>query len=379
MGLQPQPLRDDLVQPASNASAGILTRVTTATQIPALKEWAVIVHALLEGEQIVDVRKGGLREDGRHFQVAAPRFYLYPTTEHQKPELLKPAYRRWIDLVTAAPVGQPLTVPGWAEVVESVTITEPEPLAALEGKAHLVTRLRRDPAEVEAATRSGCWCCAPTASTSRSRSRGTTPTAVARRGSTSRASRRSGRAAVDAGAHRRRVRGPQEGRRRGARPYRLPPRTTADGAVGAVAAVAGLGEGVGAEGGELLRREELVDRRGDLVVGVGEIEVVDDLACACRRGTGSARSGSAGSSRLAGNAPEPREVRQPERPRHPAGEQACDRKEQVSVQPPNRRPASPVRSECRALRPSKHATVKTLGGRHHDVPRARIRFNSLHD
>ena len=45
-----------------------------------------------------------LREDGRHFRVASERFYLYPTTEHQKTDLLKPAYRRWIDLVTAAPV-----------------------------------------------------------------------------------------------------------------------------------------------------------------------------------------------------------------------------------------------------------------------------------
>jgi len=132
---------------------GILTRVATTTQIPALKEWAVIVHALLEGEQIVDVRKGGLREDGRHFQVAAPRFFWYPTTEHQKPELLKPAYRRWIDLVTAAPVGQPLTIPGWAEVVESVTVTEPDVLAALDGKLiwssdYVETRLKwkqRDP------------------------------------------------------------------------------------------------------------------------------------------------------------------------------------------------------------------------------------------
>ena len=35
--------------------------------VPAYKEWAVIVHALLEGEQILDVRKGGLREDGRRF------------------------------------------------------------------------------------------------------------------------------------------------------------------------------------------------------------------------------------------------------------------------------------------------------------------------
>jgi hypothetical protein len=152
VGLQPQSLRDDLLQPASNPPR-YPGRVATTTQIPALKEWAVIVHALLEGEQNVDVRKGGLREDGRHFHVASSRFFWYPTTEHQKAELLKPAYRRWIDLVTAAPVGQPLTIPGWAEVVESVTVTEPDVLAALDGKLiwspdYVETRLKwkqRDP------------------------------------------------------------------------------------------------------------------------------------------------------------------------------------------------------------------------------------------
>ena len=65
---------------------------------PACKEWAAVVHALLEGEQILDVRKGGLREDGRHFSVQANRFWLYPTAEHQKAELLKQPYRHWIDL-----------------------------------------------------------------------------------------------------------------------------------------------------------------------------------------------------------------------------------------------------------------------------------------
>src|SRR4029450_11696583 len=72
---------------------------------PALKEWAVIVHALLEGEQVLDVRKGGLREDGRHFGLQATRVWLYPTAEHQQPELLKPAYRHMVDLAPASPVG----------------------------------------------------------------------------------------------------------------------------------------------------------------------------------------------------------------------------------------------------------------------------------
>jgi hypothetical protein len=120
---------------------------------PAYKEWAAIVHALLEGEQVVDVRKGGLRERGRHFGIEATRLWLYPTAEHQRPELLKPAYRHWVDLATAAPVGQPITIQGWADVVGAATLTEPEQLAALDGKVvwtgdYVASRLRwkrRDP------------------------------------------------------------------------------------------------------------------------------------------------------------------------------------------------------------------------------------------
>jgi hypothetical protein len=98
---------------------------------PACKEWAAVVHALLEGEQILDVRKGGLREDGRHFSVQANRFWLYPTAEHQKPELLKEPYRHWIELAHAAPVGEPITIEAWADVVGLVTITDPDELAKL--------------------------------------------------------------------------------------------------------------------------------------------------------------------------------------------------------------------------------------------------------
>jgi hypothetical protein len=101
---------------------------------PAFKEWAVIVHALLEGEQILDVRKGGIREDGRHFSLQSTRLWLYPTAEHQKPELLKDPYRHWIDLAHAAPVGEPITIEGWADVVLAATVTEPDELAAIESK-----------------------------------------------------------------------------------------------------------------------------------------------------------------------------------------------------------------------------------------------------
>ena len=101
---------------------------------PAFKEWAVIVHALLEGEQMLDVRKGGLREDGRHFAVRATRVWLYPTAEHQRAELLKPAYRHWVDLAAAAPVGEPIRIDGWADIVGVATVFEPEHLAGLDSR-----------------------------------------------------------------------------------------------------------------------------------------------------------------------------------------------------------------------------------------------------
>jgi hypothetical protein len=59
----------------------------------ALKEWAVSVEALSQGEQILLLRKGGIHEDGKDFRVIHSEFLLYPTYEHQKAELLQPAHR----------------------------------------------------------------------------------------------------------------------------------------------------------------------------------------------------------------------------------------------------------------------------------------------
>ena len=131
-------------------ATGTLSLMATA----AFKEWAVIVRALLTGEQILDVRKGGLREDGRHFAVQANRCWLYPTTEHQRADLLKPAYERWV-AETEADLAAPDTVriEGWADVVASVTTTDPDELALLDSKLiwasdYVSARLnwkRRDP------------------------------------------------------------------------------------------------------------------------------------------------------------------------------------------------------------------------------------------
>jgi hypothetical protein len=111
------------------------TQISSSTEAaPALKEWAAIIHAVLEGEQVIDVRKGGIREDGRHFDLSSRRLWLYPTSEHQSAELLKPAYRHLVDLATAAPVGEAITIGGWADVTDVATITEAEHLDAIASK-----------------------------------------------------------------------------------------------------------------------------------------------------------------------------------------------------------------------------------------------------
>ena len=53
--------------------------VTTAELVnPGLKEWAVVVRALRDGRQIIDLRKGGIREEGHRFRVRASRFASTP-------------------------------------------------------------------------------------------------------------------------------------------------------------------------------------------------------------------------------------------------------------------------------------------------------------
>ena len=111
----------------------------------ACKEWGAVVRALLAGEQILDIRKGGIREPGRRFNIASDRFFLFPTIEHQEPALLKPAYRSWVDPRDARR-DETIVIGGWAEVAHHVTISDEEHLAALDSKhiwasAYAATRL----------------------------------------------------------------------------------------------------------------------------------------------------------------------------------------------------------------------------------------------
>ncbi len=66
----------------------------------ALKEWAAICTALTSGCQLLLIRKGGLREEGGVFRVEAERFFLLPTFEHQRPDLVLPEHLPLLNSLT---------------------------------------------------------------------------------------------------------------------------------------------------------------------------------------------------------------------------------------------------------------------------------------
>jgi hypothetical protein len=114
----------------------------------AFKEWAVTVRALAEGEQLVTLRKAG--DERRHFEPEHDRFFLYPTFEHQRNDVVRashqPELRRaleegvWPDgepsahaLTRAGGIPQPdrVRIRAWAEVAGHWRVSDPRTVDAL--------------------------------------------------------------------------------------------------------------------------------------------------------------------------------------------------------------------------------------------------------
>ena len=100
----------------------------------ALKEWAVAVEALERGETALVIRKGGIRE--KAFAAANRRFLLLPGYEHQRPELLKPEYRKLLRELPNLTDDGPLLFTSFAEVRGAYEISEPESLETI-GPHHM--------------------------------------------------------------------------------------------------------------------------------------------------------------------------------------------------------------------------------------------------
>ena len=99
----------------------------------AFKEWAVTIRAFDRGDQILLLRKGGIHEDGKDFRVLHPEFLMYPTFEHQKPELLKEKYHEELSRVVSESEGNgAITFGHWARVEEAIELSDQAAVDRLE-------------------------------------------------------------------------------------------------------------------------------------------------------------------------------------------------------------------------------------------------------
>lgn len=65
----------------------------------ALKEWSIICKALEDGNQTILLRKGGILEYKKGFEIRQKAFLLFPTLEHQAEEYLQSKYLQTYDLL----------------------------------------------------------------------------------------------------------------------------------------------------------------------------------------------------------------------------------------------------------------------------------------
>ncbi len=96
----------------------------------ALKEWAIAIEALNQGDTIILLRKGGIREQG--FQVEHSFVWLYPTYEHQKPYLLKPEFASKVVPVESGWHPEQITIGSCAEITNVLAIDNIKQIEALQ-------------------------------------------------------------------------------------------------------------------------------------------------------------------------------------------------------------------------------------------------------
>ncbi len=90
------------------------------------------VAALAAGDQVLIVRKGGIGE--KRFELPHPRFYLFPTYAHQRPDLVKaPARARFDGPLARRDEPERLPLPAYAQLHTAHPIADPAALEAIDG------------------------------------------------------------------------------------------------------------------------------------------------------------------------------------------------------------------------------------------------------
>ena len=96
----------------------------------ALKEWSATIDALASGDQLFLLRKGGIRETNRRFELPHRRFLLYPAHFHEADLLLKPKFKHLVDSNESV-ARETVVFKAFAEVADVLSVNDADALDAL--------------------------------------------------------------------------------------------------------------------------------------------------------------------------------------------------------------------------------------------------------
>lgn len=100
----------------------------------ALKEWAAIEQALATGEVLLLLRKGGIWEKRKGFEVEHREFWIFPTLYHQNPDELAPHLHWLLESARAAHPGlDRVRISLYVSVEDALRVENIEALQRLEG------------------------------------------------------------------------------------------------------------------------------------------------------------------------------------------------------------------------------------------------------
>ena len=100
----------------------------------AFKEWAVVVDALGHGEQILILRKGGIRENRGEFHVDHRMFWLFPTLFHEAGQAIIPSKRSVLHKITTRMTEGSVDIEFLAVADPVIRIADHRLLKRLQGK-----------------------------------------------------------------------------------------------------------------------------------------------------------------------------------------------------------------------------------------------------
>jgi hypothetical protein len=100
----------------------------------AFKEWAVVVDALGQGEQVLILRKGGIREERGEFHVDHREFWLFPTQYHEAEQSIIPSKRPTLQHIAASAPKDAVDIEFYVVVDTTVRITDFTRVKQLQGR-----------------------------------------------------------------------------------------------------------------------------------------------------------------------------------------------------------------------------------------------------